>query len=404
MTTAEAATTSAPESLRASGRPESGAAVARTEELYARHGRLVSGLCRALLRDRAEAEDASQQTFLAAHRALLNGTAPREPAAWLATIARNECWARIRARMREPLPAAEIDAESHAADPLGEAIRRADLAALWQAVSELPQPQRDALLLREFGGLSYAELAEALAVTGPAVESLLFRARQGLRVRLQTAYTAVSGMSFVDTLARLLGGASGSAAPVVAKAVVVAGVGAAVATGGAVVAPHVFFDHPRTAPLRAVHASARPLRQAPSVPVSAAVAAGPAVRNVLALASPAALRERRDSSSGDRSELGGSADGHTRAATEREGTDGSTRGSQPAQGGFSGSESGSTSASGGDAASGGGSGSSDGTDGQAAGTATLQPDAGGAGATSPVPNPAVSTVAPSEDSASGSDD
>jgi DNA-directed RNA polymerase specialized sigma24 family protein len=63
----------------------------------------VLGLCRVLLRHRQEAEDAVQQTFLSAYRSLLNGVEPRYPAAWLATIARNECRGRIEARMREPL-------------------------------------------------------------------------------------------------------------------------------------------------------------------------------------------------------------------------------------------------------------------------------------------------------------
>ena len=60
--------------------------------------------------------------------------------------------------MREPLPTEEVDAVSTANDPLAEAIRRADLRALWPAIEELPRQQRDALLLREFGGMSYAEL------------------------------------------------------------------------------------------------------------------------------------------------------------------------------------------------------------------------------------------------------
>jgi DNA-directed RNA polymerase specialized sigma24 family protein len=118
----EAATASAPhEASDPSGRPGAsspGAAAARTEELFAAHRRTVFGLCRALLRDPVEAEDAVQQTFLSAHRALLNGTRPQAPAAWLATIARNECWSRISARMREPLPSAAVEAEAHDADPL----------------------------------------------------------------------------------------------------------------------------------------------------------------------------------------------------------------------------------------------------------------------------------------------
>ncbi len=237
---AEVATTSAPhESFERHGRPGDGAAAARTELLYAQYGRTVSGLCGALLRNRAEAEDAAQQTFLSAHRALRNGTDPREPAAWLATIARNECWGRIRSRMREPLASDEIDAVSTAPDPLAEAIRRADLAALWAAIEALPLQQRDAILLREFGGLSYDELAVALAVSGAAVESLLFRARQKLRAQLRTAYASLTGASWIDALARLLAGGS---APVAAK-VAALGVGAAAISGGAVVAPQVLENH-----------------------------------------------------------------------------------------------------------------------------------------------------------------
>src|SRR5205807_4969560 len=76
----------------------------RVEEMYTAHSRLVRSVCRSLLRDRNEAEDAAQETFLSAQRALTNGSSPREPAAWLAASARNECLARMRDRMREPLP------------------------------------------------------------------------------------------------------------------------------------------------------------------------------------------------------------------------------------------------------------------------------------------------------------
>jgi RNA polymerase sigma factor (sigma-70 family) len=196
------------------------------------------------LHDGGEAEDAAQQTFLSAHRALLNGATPREPAAWLATIARNECWARISARMREPLPA--VPAAPPTADPVQEALRRADLAALWQAILALPRGQRDALLLREFGGLSYEELAAALAVSEPAVESLLFRARRSLRARLRTARAAAGGLSWIEALGRLV---AGGGAPAAAK-VAALGVGAAALGSGAVVVPRVFDNHqPSRAPV-----------------------------------------------------------------------------------------------------------------------------------------------------------
>jgi RNA polymerase sigma-70 factor, ECF subfamily len=257
--TAEGTTASAPSRPRFGGRPDHGAAAARTEELYAQHGRLVAGLCGALLRDRSEAEDAAQQTFLSAHRALLNGSAPTEPAAWLATIARNECWARIKTRMRQPLPAEHIEDERSSSDPVVEAIRNADLAALWSAIAALPKQQRDALLLREFGGLSYTELAVALAATGPAVESLLFRARHGVRARLEAAYAALTGASWLESLARVFGGIGGGMAPVAAKVAVVS-VGAAVVTGGYVAAPHVL--HTPTRPARPAHTHAPPRSRA----------------------------------------------------------------------------------------------------------------------------------------------
>ena len=225
---------------RPSGRPRSrGAAAARSEQLYARHHRMVTGLCRALLRDAGEAEDAAQQVFLSAHRSLLNGAVPRESAAWLATIARNECWARIRGRMREPLPSEAADDVAGGEDPVDEAIRRADLAALWRAIRALPKQQREALLLREFGGLRYDELAAALAVSEPAIESLLFRARTRLRAQLESAAAALA------PLARLI--ASGGGPAVAAKAAAL-GLGAAAVTGTAVVAPEMLEHRPHHTP------------------------------------------------------------------------------------------------------------------------------------------------------------
>src|SRR5262249_19162745 len=56
---------------------------------------------------------------------------------------------------------------------------------------DLPPQQRDALVMREFSGLSYEQLAESLNVTQPAVESLLFRARRELRGRLRPVFAPV---------------------------------------------------------------------------------------------------------------------------------------------------------------------------------------------------------------------
>jgi len=289
--TTAAATASAPyEPLSSRGGRPDRAAATRTEELYTQFGRTVGGLCRALLRDAADAEDAAQQTFLSAHRALLNGSNPREPAAWLATIARNECWARIKTRMREPLPSASLETRAAAStDPVAEALRHADLAALWTAIHDLPPVQRDALLLREFGGLSYEELAAALSVSEPAVESLLFRARRRLRVQLRAAFAALTGASWLEALARLL---AGGGAPAAAAKVAALGVGAAAIGSGAVVVPQEFDNHhpSQPAPTTAV---VRPVRT-PAKPVHVEhVAATPPVAVVPVVVTAPTQRERR---------------------------------------------------------------------------------------------------------------
>ena len=171
------------------GRLSPEAAGARVGELFADHGRMVYGLCRILLRDAVEAEDAAQQVFLSAHQSLLAGTEPRDAAAWLGTIARNECRARIHARMATPL-ALVGDHTSLQAGVERTAGNRAEIDALCAALAELPLPQRQAFVLREFYGLSYEDVSAALGLSGGAVESLLFRARKRLQRELQPARAA----------------------------------------------------------------------------------------------------------------------------------------------------------------------------------------------------------------------
>jgi RNA polymerase sigma-70 factor, ECF subfamily len=211
------------------------ATATRVEELYVQYAGLVRSVCRSLLRDRAETDDAVQQTFLSAQRALLNGSSPRNAAAWLAAIARHESLARVHARMRDPLP---VDTEAEAAGPDAHALAvgRQEAGELRDALAELPPQQRAAILLREVRGFSYEEVASTLSVTPAAVESLIFRARRSLQLRLREALAAFSpGMAWRNLAARIGGGAAGPAA---AKAAAV-GVGAAVITGGALVGPRV---------------------------------------------------------------------------------------------------------------------------------------------------------------------
>jgi len=200
--------------LRA-GRLSPEAAGARIHDLFVEHGRMVYGVCRLLLRDGHEAEDAAQQTFLSAHRSLLGGNLPQEPSAWLSAIARNECRSRIRDRMRAPLP---LDEElEHASEGTEHIVgQRAEMAALREAVQDLPDAQREAIVLREFYGLRYDEVGAALGLSAPAVESLLFRARKRLQAQLGPLRLASGGLvvpaALREALVQAIPGFSGSVA------------------------------------------------------------------------------------------------------------------------------------------------------------------------------------------------
>lgn len=171
-------------------RPSPGAAGARLGALYEEHARMVFGVCRLMLRDPDEAEDATQQVFLSAYRSLLVGTEPRNAGAWLGTIARNEARGRIATRRVQPVGGFDGDREQASVTLEEQAVARAELAELRDELSVLPERQREAVVLRDLYGLRYDEVARALGISRPAVEALLFRGRRRLQRRLRPELAA----------------------------------------------------------------------------------------------------------------------------------------------------------------------------------------------------------------------
>jgi RNA polymerase sigma factor (sigma-70 family) len=126
-----------------------------------------------------DAEDALQEIFVRAYAALRANDRELALRAWLYRIAHNRCIDQLR---RPPRPMFE-DVElvrSPAQDPAVKAEQRDALRRLVTDVQRLPEQQRSALLMRELGGMAYADLAGVLDVSVPAVKSLLVRARVGL--------------------------------------------------------------------------------------------------------------------------------------------------------------------------------------------------------------------------------
>jgi RNA polymerase sigma factor (sigma-70 family) len=151
-----------------------------TRRLYELHARQVYAVCLHRLRDREEAEDATQSTFLNAFRALQRGVQPEFEAAWLCKIAENVCLTRQRSSTRRRRVEAPTDVEILDAVAVQPEVETDELLGLPAALADMPEQQRRALLLREWQGLSYREIADELGLSQAAVETLLFRARRSL--------------------------------------------------------------------------------------------------------------------------------------------------------------------------------------------------------------------------------
>jgi RNA polymerase sigma-70 factor (ECF subfamily) len=167
---------------RSGDRPSSSATAA---SLYERYHDRVYGYCLYKLGNREEAEDATQTTFLLVLRALERGVVPRLEANWLFTIAQNACRCRARARGRGREHEVLSDPQVLQEVAPGQNGAREELVGLDEALADMPELQRRAIILREWRGCSYREIAQQLGLTGSAVETLIFRARRSLAQRLE---------------------------------------------------------------------------------------------------------------------------------------------------------------------------------------------------------------------------
>jgi RNA polymerase sigma-70 factor, ECF subfamily len=196
------------------------------EQLFHEHSGWLYGYCLRLLRSPEEAEDAVQATYLNACRSLGQGTRPRAGSAWLLHIARNVCFTRIRStRRREGVE--RIGDIAVLEETVAAPDRSYDsLVGLTDALLALPERQREAILLREWQGLSHGEIAERLDISHSAAETLIFRARRSLADALENPgkrrFRALHVLDLGALLGPLKGLLAGGAGVKAATAVTVA--------------------------------------------------------------------------------------------------------------------------------------------------------------------------------------
>ena len=170
-------------------------------ELIERHQRAVINVIHRAIGDAWEAEDLAQRVFIQVYR-----SAPRyKPTAkfttWLFTITHNTILNEHRRRARhaaqsldalaqpDDSDAAGVQvADTRAVDPSSKAAERELQERIQMAIQALPEAQRTAVILCQFEGLPYEEIAEVLHCSVSAVKSLLHRARQTLKEQLRGLY------------------------------------------------------------------------------------------------------------------------------------------------------------------------------------------------------------------------
>ena len=162
------------------------------EELIARHQALVAGTVARMLGSNSDVEDIAQQVFIRLWKSARRYVPRAKFTTWLLKITRNLVFNELRRTKRHAhVP---LQSEPGAADPpVKDEMNLAPDASLLElelqrtieeAILQLPETQRLALVLRRYEQLSYEQIAEILNLSVPAVKSVLFRARTELRSRL----------------------------------------------------------------------------------------------------------------------------------------------------------------------------------------------------------------------------
>jgi RNA polymerase sigma-70 factor (ECF subfamily) len=169
--------------------------------LVERHGAMVLGVCRRVLGDREEAEDAFQATFLVLARKAASIAKREELASWLHGVARHAARdARIRVarqRAREKRWTAMRPVESQ-----NWAVASELHAVLDEEIARLGERYRAAIVVCELEGLSRRQAAERLGVSEGTLSSRLSRAKVTLRERLTRRGFALSAAGLSSALAR----------------------------------------------------------------------------------------------------------------------------------------------------------------------------------------------------------
>ena len=159
------------------------------EKLVTAYEKNVYNIALRMVGDPDDAADMTQETFIKAYRALSSFRGDSKFSSWLYRIASNVCLDFLRSRSRHPqVSLSTVDEDDRATfelpdmrqNPEEQLMKKLGMEAVRRGLEQLPEQQRQILVLRELGGLSYAELAHTLGLEEGTVKSRIFRARKRL--------------------------------------------------------------------------------------------------------------------------------------------------------------------------------------------------------------------------------
>jgi RNA polymerase sigma-70 factor, ECF subfamily len=162
------------------------------EQLIGKHQTLVAGTIARMLGSSSDVEDIAQQVFIRVWKSARRYVPRAKFTTWLLKITRNLVFNEMRRTKRRPHVPLQPEQGVENAPFRDETSPAPDASlletelqqAIEDAIQQLPETQRMALVLRRYEQLSYEQIADVLDLSVPAVKSVLFRARTELRSRL----------------------------------------------------------------------------------------------------------------------------------------------------------------------------------------------------------------------------
>ena len=153
------------------------------EAIYRRHQQGLYSLALAITRQPEAAEDAVHEAF--ARLCALGASTQVDETVYVFASVRNAAVDHVRQRGDSAITPASIF-NGHAPDPRDTELAAERERLLRRAVDELPEEQREAVVLRIYAGLTFEQMAQALGVPLPTVAARYRRALEKLKDRLQT--------------------------------------------------------------------------------------------------------------------------------------------------------------------------------------------------------------------------